>query len=57
MLKTTGLSEKSAPKAFKTDNNEVIDGGSSKTNETVRNLSTKSTRVPNIGATRKNLTA
>ena len=39
LLKTTGSSDKSAPKAFKADGNEVVGGGGSKANETVINLS------------------
>ena len=53
MLKTTGSSEKSAPRAFKAGNNKVV-GGGGRVDETVVNLSKneksrKSTRVPNIG--------
>ena len=58
MLKTTGSSEESAPKAFRAGNNEVVGGGSSRADETVVNLSKnekskKLTRVPNVGATRE----
>ena len=49
MLKTTGSSEKLAPKTFRTDDDEVVGGGGG--SETIRNLSRKSTRMPNIGAT------
>ena len=51
MLKTTRLSKESAPKTFRADDNEVIDDDGSRANETARNSSRKSTRVPNIGAT------
>ena len=58
MLKTTGSSEESAPRAFKAGNDEVVGGGSGRADETVVNSSTskneksrKSTRMPNIGAT------
>ena len=55
MLKTTGSSEKLAPKAFRADNNEIVGGGDSRADETVVNLSKnekskKLTRVPNIRA-------
>ena len=52
MLKTTGSSKKSAPRAFKADNNEVVEGGGDKTvvNLLKNKKSRKSTRVPNIGA-------
>ena len=55
LLKTTGSSEGSAPKAFRADDDEVVEVGS-RANETVVNLfknekSRKSTRVSNIGAT------
>ena len=58
MLKTIRSSEKSASRAFKVDNNEVVRGRGSKTNETVVNLSKneksrKSMRMPNIGSTRE----
>ena len=58
MLKTTGSSEKSASKTFKAGNNEIVKSGSGRTNETVVDLSKnkksrKSTRIPNIGATKK----
>ena len=51
-------SSKSAPKAFKADDNEIVGGGGGKTNRTVVNLSKneksrKLTCVPNIGATEK----
>ena len=48
MLKTTGLSKELALKTFKADKDEVVDGSDG--SKTVRNLSKKSTRVPNIGA-------
>ena len=54
MLKTIGSSEKLALKAFRVDNNEVIEVGS-KANRMVVNLSKnkkskKLTHMPNIGA-------
>ena len=52
MLKTTESSEKLAPKTFRLNDNKVVVGGG-RANETVRNLSRKSTRVPNIGVTRE----
>ena len=57
MLKTTESSEKSVSRAFKTDDNEVVEIGS-KTNGTVVNLSKNKksrnlTHVSNIGATRE----
>ena len=42
-----------ASKAFRADDNEVVDSGSDRANKTVRNLSKKSTRMPNIGATKE----
>ena len=56
LLKTTESSEL-ASKAFRADDDEVVDGGG-RANETVMNLSKNnksrnSTRVLNIGATRK----
>ena len=51
MLKTTGSSKKSAPKAFRADDNKVVGGNNSKANKTIRNLSRKSTHMPNIRAT------
>ena len=58
MLKTTGSSEESAPRAFRAGNDEVVGGGGGRADETVVDSSTskneksrKSTRVPNIGAT------
>ena len=56
MLKTTGSSEESAPRAFRAGNDEVVGGGGGRADETVVNSSKneksrKSTRVPNIGAT------
>ena len=51
MLKTTGSSEESALKTFRVDDNKVVGGGDS--SKTVRNSSKKSTRMPNIGATRE----
>ena len=53
MLKTIGLSKESASKRFKADDDEFVNGGGGRINETVRNLSRKSTRVPNIRATRE----
>ena len=55
MLKTTRSSETLAPRAFKASNNEVVEGGGSRADETIVNLSKneksrKSTRVPNIEA-------
>ena len=51
MLKITGLSKESTLKRFRADDNEVVSGsGGSKT---VRNLSKKSTFIPNIGAIRE----
>ena len=57
LLKTTGSSEL-APKAFKADDKEIVDGGGSgsRANRTVMNLSKneksrKSTHMPNIRAT------
>ena len=56
LLKTTGSSDESAPKAFRADGDEVVGGGGGRANETVVNSSKNdksrnSTRVPNIGAT------
>ena len=58
MLNTTRSFEKSAPKAFRVCNNEVVEGGGGRANETVVDLSKneksrKLMRVPNIGATEK----
>ena len=58
MLKTTGSSEESAPRAFRAGNDEVVGGGGGRADETVVNSSKnekskKSTRVPNVGATGK----
>ena len=53
MLKTTGSSEKLAPITFRADNNKIVDSGSSRANETMRNSSRKSTYMPNIRATRE----
>ena len=55
ILKTTGSSEESAPRAFRTGNDEVV-GSGNRADETVVNSSKnekskKSTHVPNIGAT------
>ena len=57
MLKTTGSSEESPPRAFRTGNNEVL-GGGNRADETVVNLfksknkkSRKLTCMPNIVAT------
>ena len=59
MLKTTGLFEKSALRAFKAGNNKVV-GGDNRANETIvdsskskNKKSRKSTCVPNIRAKRK----
>ena len=49
MLKTTGSLEKSDPKTFRVNDEEVVDSGGSKANKTVRNLSKKSMHMPNIG--------
>ena len=54
-MKTIGSSEELAPKTFKADDNKIVDGGSSKANETVVNLSKNEksrnlTHVPNIRA-------
>ena len=51
MLKTTGSSKELAPKTFRANNNEILGDGGGRANETVRNSSRKSTRIPNIGAT------
>ena len=51
MLKTTRSSEDLTLKAFRTDDNEVVSGGGSRANETVRNSSKKLTRMLNIGGT------
>ena len=58
MLKTIRLSEKSAPRTFRADNNEVVESDGGRADETIVNLSKnkksrKSMRVPNIGATKK----
>ena len=60
MLKTTGSSEKLAPRAFRAGNDEVVGGGGGRADETVVDSSTsknkksrKSTYMPNIGATEK----
>ena len=60
MLKTTRLFKELAPRAFKADNNEVVGGGSSKTDETIVDLSKsknekskKLTYMSNIGAIKK----
>ena len=63
MLKTTGSSTKSASKAFRADDNEVVGGGGGRVDETVKN-SSKSKKLKNdkseiltrsldIGATRE----
>ena len=49
MLKTTGSSKGTALKTFIAGNNEVSDGDG-RANKTIRNLSRKSTYIPNIGA-------
>ena len=61
MLKTTGPSEESAPKAFRAGNDEVVGGGGGRADETRKNSSKtrkskndksgNSTRVSTIGAT------
>ena len=51
MLKITGSSRELALKIFRADNNEVVGGGGG--SKMVRNLSRKSTRMPNIGATKE----
>ena len=53
MLKTTGSSEELAPKTFKANDDKVVGGGGGRANETVRNSSRKSMRMPNIGATKE----
>ena len=58
MLKTTGSSEESAPRAFRAGNDEVVGGGGGRADETVVNLSKnekskKSMCMPNIKATGK----
>ena len=58
MLKTTKLSKKLAPKAFKADDDKIASDNSNKTNETVVNLSKNNKSknlmyMPNIGVTRK----
>ena len=53
MLKSIGLFEELTAKTFRADDDKVVSSGSGKANETIRNLSRKSTRVPNIGATRE----
>ena len=58
MLKITGSSEKSAPRAFRAGNNEVVRDSGSRADETVVDLSKneksrKLTCVPNIKATRE----
>ena len=60
MLKTIGLSEELAPKAFRADNDEVVGNDGGRANKTVVDLSKskneksrKSTRMPNIKATRE----
>ena len=55
MLKTTTSSEESALRAFRTSNNKVVEGGCSRADETVVNLSKnkkskKLTSVSNIRA-------
>ena len=58
MLKIIKSSKELALRAFKAGNNKIVEGGSSKADETVINLSKneksrKSTHMPNIGATKK----
>ena len=48
LLKTTGLSDESASKAFRTDDNEVVGGGGGRADETVVDLS-KSKKTRNLG--------
>ena len=55
LLKTTGSSDESAPKAFRADNNKVVRDDSGRANGTVVNLSKNKKsrnlmRMPNIGA-------
>ena len=52
LLKTIGLS-KLVPKAFRVDDDKVVNSGNGKTNETVVNLSKQLTRMPNIRAIKK----
>ena len=51
MLKTTRSSKELATKTFRANDNKVVGSGDGKANETVRNSSKKSMRVPNIRAT------
>ena len=60
MLKTTRLFEKLALKAFRANNNEIVEGSSGRVDKTVVDLfksknqkSKKLTHMPNIGATEK----
>ena len=58
MLKTIRSSETSAPRIFRADNDEIVKDGGGRANETIVDLSKneksrKSTRMPNIRATRK----
>ena len=53
MLKTIGLFKKSDSKAFKTDDNKIVDGGGSRTNKTVVNSSRNLTCISNIEAIRE----
>ena len=51
ILKIIGSSKELTPKTFKADDDKVVGGGGGRANETVRNLSRKLTRMPNIRAT------
>ena len=53
LLKITESFKKSVPKVFKTDDNEIVDSDSSRTNEMIMNLSKNLIGIPNIGAIRK----
>ena len=57
MLKTTGSSKQSAPRAFRAGNNEAVGGGHSKVDKKVIDLSKSKNKkfkklmhMPNIGA-------
>ena len=52
-MKTTRLSDKLAPKAFGTNDNEAVGGSGDKANKTVMNSSRELMLMPNIGATEK----
>ena len=53
MLKKIRSSKELTLKKFKADNNKIVDDGSSKVNETVKNSSRKLMRLPNIRTTGK----